>query len=116
MEQKINLLNTLWLYFLSDGIELVKKDGNLLNEEEKMIILPVHDKSRRTIKSELKKARRKYDKIFLATTDKAEFKSLKNQQKWETPNSFQRQLHKKVQFLHIFTKNNMQFCQNKEEL
>ena len=79
MEQKINLLNTLWLYFLSDGIELVKKDGNLLNEEEKMIILPVHDKSRRTIKSELKKAGRKYDKIFLATTDKAEFKSLKNQ-------------------------------------
>ena len=78
MEQKINLLNTLWLHFLSDGIELVKKDGNLTNEEESMIIVPVHEKSRRTIKSELKKAKRKYDKIFLATTDKAEFKALKN--------------------------------------
>ena len=78
MEQKINLLNTLWLYFLSDGIELVKKDGNLTNEEESMIIVPVLEKSRRTIKSELKKAKRKYDKIFLATTDKTEFKSLKS--------------------------------------
>lgn len=78
MEQKINLLNTLWLHFLSDGIELVKKDGNLTNEEESMIIVPVLEKSRRTIKSELKKAKRKYDKIFLATTDKTEFKSLKS--------------------------------------
>ena len=69
MEQKINLLNTLWLHFLSDGIELVKKDGNLTNEEESMIIVPVLEKSRRTIKSELKKAKRKYDKIQIALTE-----------------------------------------------